>query len=289
LYNFTNDNAIEGADSIPRELIWGAKGIAFLTIVKAGFLFTGRIGTGLVIGRNDDGSWSAPSAICSTGVGWGFQVGGEITDVVIILNSRSALTAFASNAGVSLGTELSVSLGPLGRTAATDVLAGDKGASAAFSYAHSKGFFVGVSLEAGLLVTRHDVNQSFYGQTVSNTDLLLGYYPSPKAAAPLYSALNEVMGSGYDENGVAYPAVPADSSNPYGASYGDENNSFNDLNKNTENYTAGMGTLKSFTTAVGMGKADDAELYGREMDAMKPMVGDAMKTAARKELDEIEL
>jgi len=62
-----------------RELIWGAKGLAFLTIVKAGFLFTGRIGTGLVIGRLDDGSWSAPSAICCTGVGWGFQLGGEVS------------------------------------------------------------------------------------------------------------------------------------------------------------------------------------------------------------------
>jgi lipid-binding SYLF domain-containing protein len=62
-----------------RELIWGAKGLAFLTIVKAGFFFTGRLGSGLVIGRNDDGTWSAPSAIGCTGVGWGFQLGGEVS------------------------------------------------------------------------------------------------------------------------------------------------------------------------------------------------------------------
>jgi lipid-binding SYLF domain-containing protein len=69
LYNFTSDNAIEGKDSIPTELIIGAKGIVFITILKAGFLVTGRIGTGLVVARLQDGSWSAPSAIMLSGLG----------------------------------------------------------------------------------------------------------------------------------------------------------------------------------------------------------------------------
>ena len=55
LCNFTEDSALGGRDSIPRELLWGAKGLAFLTVVKAGMFFTARIGTGLVIARlNDD-------------------------------------------------------------------------------------------------------------------------------------------------------------------------------------------------------------------------------------------
>jgi len=65
LLNFTSDNIFEGSDRIPRELLWNAKGIAFLTTVKLGFFLTGRMGTGLVIRRLDDGSWSAPSAIVS--------------------------------------------------------------------------------------------------------------------------------------------------------------------------------------------------------------------------------
>ena len=69
LYNFTADNAIEGKDTIPKELIAGAKGLVFVTILKAGFLVTGRIGTGLVIARLENGTWSAPSAIMLSGLG----------------------------------------------------------------------------------------------------------------------------------------------------------------------------------------------------------------------------
>lgn len=194
LYNFTSDNMIQGQDKIPKELILKAKGIVFLTIVKAGFLFSARMGTGLVIARLEDDSWSAPSAVAISGVGWGFQIGGELTDVVLILNTQHAVNAFSSLTQVSLGTELAVSLGPVGRSAGTDMHAGENGASAAFSYAHSKGFFGGISLEASIINTRSDVNRQFYGMTVRPVDLLCGKHSRPKAAEPLYRALTEVMG-----------------------------------------------------------------------------------------------
>lgn len=193
LYNFTSDNKIQGQDTIPRELIQKARGIAFITILKAGFLFTGRIGTGLVIARLPDNSWSAPSAIAITGMGWGFQIGSELTDVVLILTTDGAVDAFCSSAQVSLGTELGVSVGPVGRSAGTDLHAGTKGASAAFSYAHSKGLFFGISLEASVIAARPDVNRMFYGLEVSPRKLLKGEHPRPRAAEPLYQALNEVM------------------------------------------------------------------------------------------------
>lgn len=69
LWNFTSDNIVEGRDRIPKELLMGAKGLAFLTVAKAGFCFTGRLGTGLVIARLADGTWSAPSAIMMSGMG----------------------------------------------------------------------------------------------------------------------------------------------------------------------------------------------------------------------------
>lgn len=196
LLNFTGDNAIEGADSIPKDLISEAKGLAFITFVKVGVFVTMRIGTGLVIARRRDGSWSAPSAVASGGLGWGFQIGGELTDMVIVLNTVGAVEAFAGRGQVSLGTELSLSVGPVGRTASTDVRAGDGGVTAAFSYAHSKGVFLGVSVEAGTLVTRKDANRDFYGADVSAQELLLGDYPQPKAAEPLYTAIEEVESQG---------------------------------------------------------------------------------------------
>lgn len=60
--------------SIPSAVLKGAKGLAILTVAKAGALLTYKIGTGLVIARRSDGSWSAPSAIVSVGLGWGAQV-----------------------------------------------------------------------------------------------------------------------------------------------------------------------------------------------------------------------
>lgn len=65
LNNFRNTS---GEEKIPRELLDIARGVVFLTILKAGFMFTGRYGTGLVISKLDDGSWSAPSALMLTGL-----------------------------------------------------------------------------------------------------------------------------------------------------------------------------------------------------------------------------
>ena len=75
---------------------------------------------------------------------------------------------------MTLGTELGISVGPLGRTAGSDLRAGKGGVAAAFAYAHSRGLFVGVSIEAGVVVARPDVNEAYYGSPVSVRDLLSG-------------------------------------------------------------------------------------------------------------------
>lgn len=192
LLNFTSSNPIEGEDSIPIELLQGCAGIAFLTVVKAGFFFSARVGSGLVVARTPDGSWSAPSAIGAGGAGWGFQIGGEVTDMVIVLSDVDAVNAFCSDTQLSMGTELSMSLGPIGRSAETNLMAGNGGACTVFSYAHSKGLFVGVSLQAGVITARPDVNITFYGEHVAQRDLLSGHYPRPEKADPLYRALAAV-------------------------------------------------------------------------------------------------
>lgn len=61
--------------SIPDAVLNGARGLAILTVFKMGLMLTYKIGTGLVVARNRDGTWSAPSAIASCGLGWGAQVG----------------------------------------------------------------------------------------------------------------------------------------------------------------------------------------------------------------------
>lgn len=199
LYCFKNTL---GEEKIPRELLDIAKGVVFLTIVKAGFMFTGRYGTGLVVAKLADDSWSAPSAVAITGLGWGLQIGAELTDVMLILSTDSAVNTFKSRAQISVGAELGVSVGPIGRSIESDVTAGNKGASHAFSYAQSKGLFFGASLEASGIASRPDVNRAFYGEKVSPGALLSGEYPRPKGAQPLYEAIQDVLAyTGHAENG----------------------------------------------------------------------------------------
>lgn len=183
---------LDGQD-IPRRLLAMAKGVVFFTIIKLGFVFTGRYGTGLIVARLPDGRWSAPSAVQMTGVGWGLQVGAELTTVMLILSTESAVKAFKSSAQISVGAELGVSVGPVGRSLETDVSAGHEGTAHAFSYAQSKGLFVGASLEASGIASRPDVNRAFYGEEVAISALLQGEIPPPKGAEVLYQALNELM------------------------------------------------------------------------------------------------
>lgn len=193
LYSFKNTL---GEEKIPKELLDIAKGVVFFTIIKVGFMFTGRYGTGLVVAKLPDGTWSAPSAVQMSGVGWGLQIGAELTDVMLILSTDSAVNAFKSRAQVSVGAELGVSVGPVGRSIESDVTAGNKGAAHAFSYAQSKGLFVGASLEASGIASRPDVNRTFYGEKVSTSALLQGDIPRPRGAEVLYQAINEVLYGG---------------------------------------------------------------------------------------------
>ncbi|KAH7332207.1 hypothetical protein KP509_20G075200 [Ceratopteris richardii] len=179
--------------AIPDSILKGAKGFAILTVIKVGMMVTYKVGTGLVIGMRPDGSWSAPSAIISSGMGWGPQAGGEITDFIIILRNKAALKAFSGRIHLSLGAGVSVAAGPLGRSFEADVRAGDGGAAACYTYSLSKGVFVGCSLEGNVVMTRVGTNIQFYGDTViSAAEILMGSVKQPKAAAPLYSALSDL-------------------------------------------------------------------------------------------------
>lgn len=186
----------EGEERIPADMLEIAKGVAFLTVAKVGMMFTARYGTGIVISRLEDSSWSPPSAITVSGFGWGLQFGGELTDVMLILTTESAVEAFKSRGQMSVGAELGVSAGPYGRSVESDLTAGNKGAAHAFSYAHSQGLFIGASLEACVIGQRKDVNRTFYGQRVKAGDLLGGKHVRPRGAEVLYKALDAILYNG---------------------------------------------------------------------------------------------
>ncbi|OAD02973.1 hypothetical protein MUCCIDRAFT_141954 [Mucor lusitanicus CBS 277.49] len=181
----------EGLDKIiPTSILEKAQGLAIFTVLKAGFLFSGRAGSGLVVARLPDGSWSAPSAIVTGGMGAGGQIGAELTDFVLVLNTKEAVKTFSHFGNITLGGNVSIAAGPIGRNAEASGSATLKHISAIYSYSKTRGLFAGVSLEGSVIFTRNDANEKLYGERVTAKELLNGSVAPPREADSLYRALN---------------------------------------------------------------------------------------------------
>lgn len=113
-------------------------------------MFSGKAGSGLVIARLPDGSWSAPSCIATGGVGWGLQIGADITDFVIVLNSEDAVKAFSIGGNVTIGGNISAAAGPIGTGGS--VQASLAHPAPMFSYSKSKGSYPICSQNDGFAV-----------------------------------------------------------------------------------------------------------------------------------------
>ncbi|PWY69010.1 DUF500-domain-containing protein [Aspergillus sclerotioniger CBS 115572] len=198
--SFTNPDAFNSpGHTIPRKILTGAKGLAILTVAKVAFLGSGRIGSGVLVARLKDGSWSAPSAIMSLGGGFGGQIGVELTDFVFILQNDLAVRTFAQLGSLTLGINVSLALGTLGRNGeiASGVSAG--GVIGMFSYAQTKGLFGGVSAELSLLVESRLANRKLYGNKAKAPELLGGEIPPPEEASALMRALQSDV---FNDTGV---------------------------------------------------------------------------------------
>jgi len=181
---------------IPPSVLANAKGLAILTVIKAGFLGSARFGSGLVVARLPDGSWSAPSAIATGGAGFGGQIGFELTDFVFILNDASAVKTFSQAGSLTLGGNVSIAAGPVGRNAEAAGAASLRSVAGIFSYSKTKGLFAGVSLEGSVIVERKDANTKLYGRPIAAKQLLTGAERPPSQAYPLMSILNSRVFNG---------------------------------------------------------------------------------------------
>ncbi|XP_003465042.2 SH3 domain-containing YSC84-like protein 1 [Cavia porcellus] len=189
LREFTEITSRNGPDKIiPAHVIAKAKGLAILSVIKAGFLVTARGGSGIVLARLPDGKWSAPSAIGIAGLGGGFEVGIEVSDLVIILNYDKAVEAFAKGGNLTLGGNFTVAVGPLGRNLEGNVAL--RSPAAVFTYCRSRGLFAGISLEGSCLIERKETNRKFYCQDIRAYDILFGDVPRPAQAEDLYEILD---------------------------------------------------------------------------------------------------
>jgi len=175
----------EGA--IPHEVLVDAEGLAILHVVKAGFLFSGRGGQGIVVARINAG-WSGPVGVTVGGIGFGFQAGVQMTELILVLNTRAAVNAFAGGGTVSLGGDLSAAVGPIGRAAS----AGITPRAAVYSYCINQGLFAGISVEGTVLLAEPRRNAEYYGTRVNPADILAGRVVPPPGARRLLLTLEKL-------------------------------------------------------------------------------------------------
>jgi lipid-binding SYLF domain-containing protein len=194
---------------IPDLLLSRAEGIIILPAnVKVGLVFGARFGNGVMMVRNPDRSWSNPVFVSTGGGSWGFQAGGQVSDIVLVLTTRDSVEGI-TDGKLTLGADASAAAGPVGRTA----MAGTSVAFDAEIYAYSKsqGLFAGVSLEGNAILIGKKANKQFYGdESAAN---ILASKSAPPAPAPDLVAEVTKMTSGASEavatDEAAKPPQPA--------------------------------------------------------------------------------
>ena len=151
--------------AVPEKMFTDAHAIAVIPdVVKAGLIFGGRGGTGLISVRSPDGTWSNPSFIKLGGGSVGFQAGVSSSDVILVFRSPRGVDSIV-NGKFTLGGDASVAAGPVGRSAqaSTD----EQLKAEIYSYSRARGLFAGVSLDGTWLRIDHKANQAVYGRNTT--------------------------------------------------------------------------------------------------------------------------
>jgi lipid-binding SYLF domain-containing protein len=180
-------------DNIPQDLIDKADCvIIYPSVVKAAFIFGGSYGRGAMTcrtGEKFNGPWSAPTMMALEGGSFGFQIGGQATDfVLLVMNERGARAILSSK--VKLGADASAAAGPKGRNAeaSTDVTM----RAEILSYSRARGLFAGISLAGSTVRPDNGANTQLYHKEVTAQDIIFkGAVAVPPSAQKMISYLNK--------------------------------------------------------------------------------------------------
>lgn len=148
-----------------------ARGIVVLpSVIKGGFLFGGEGGSGVLLARTDDGSWSPPAFYALAAASVGLQAGIQDTEIVLILRSDAAIDAVIKHQG-KLGADAGLTFGAIGQGAEVSTTTNVGVDILAFSNANM-GLFGGIGLEGAVLARRVDLNEAYYGRGVTPKGIL---------------------------------------------------------------------------------------------------------------------
>jgi lipid-binding SYLF domain-containing protein len=195
---------------IPAQVIKNAKALAIFTTMRTGLWMSGAGGSGILIAKKEDGTWSPPSGIMLHTAGLGFMVGIDIYDCVVVINSTQALEAFYK-IRCTLGSEVSVAAGPIGAGGVLETEV-HKRQAPIFTYMKSRGFYAGVQIDGTIVIERTDENERFYGQKIGAKDILNGKVQHPPVEVKrLLETIKAAQGdTDIDENILPSEPPPGD-------------------------------------------------------------------------------
>jgi SH3 domain-containing YSC84-like protein 1 len=181
-------NEIQAAPDkgIPQEVLGSAECVAVVpSMLKGGFMVGAKYGRGLASCRTPTG-WSTPAFFVVTGGSFGFQIGGQAVDLVMLIMNKDGMKHLLSSQ-FALGADASVAAGPVGRHAEgnTDW----KMRAEVLTYSRARGLFAGVSLNGAVIKQDKDSTREFYGRMVPFRTSLIGEIPPPAGANPFLTTL----------------------------------------------------------------------------------------------------
>ena len=162
--------------SIPPAILARAYAVAVVpNVVRIGFGLGARRGKGILVVRQDDGSWSNPAFVTLTGGSFGFQAGVQRTDVVLVFKTRRGVDNIASGK-LTLGADASIAAGPVGRSVegATDI----RFQAEIVSYSRARGIFAGVSFAGSGVTMDRRANAAFYSSPSMTPEKIFASSPN---------------------------------------------------------------------------------------------------------------
>jgi lipid-binding SYLF domain-containing protein len=186
-------------DDIPKDLLDKAKCVVVLpSVVKAAFGVGGSYGHGAMVcrtGSNFNGPWGPPVMYSLEGGSFGFQIGGQATDVILLIMNDAGVNSLLRSK-VKLGAGASIAAGPKGRSAAANTDAYMR--TEILSYSRSRGAFAGVSLNGATVHPDNNGDRALYGKDISAKQIVEGpNRPAvPPSANELVSELSKASPSG---------------------------------------------------------------------------------------------
>ena len=204
---------------IPPNLLARAYAVAVVpNVVKAAFGVGARRGKGILVVRQDDNSWSNPAFITVTGGSFGWQIGAQSTDIILVFKTRKGVDGI-SKGKLTLGADASVAAGPVGRHTgiATDI----EFEAEVVSYSRSRGLFAGVALEGAGVTMDRRANVAFYGAADMTPERI--FSSSPNIAPPAANRFVQILTAqtvrlptqpGMHTDAATMPSAPAPADAP---------------------------------------------------------------------------